>query len=352
MVSDKMKIFLRYFLRFIFLLLTIIIVWSAFNFSLVLYGIDQLKGQMHIVMNARNMQDVIDDTSIPDSVKQKIYFIEKVKKFAIDTIGLKPSENYTTFYDQKNKPLLWVITASEPFEIKAYEWKFPLLGKVTYKGFFEYDKGKKEEALLKAKGLDTDYGEVSAWSTLGWFHDPILSGMLRRTKGQLAELIIHELTHSTLYLKSNVNLNENLASVCGEQGAIHFLRSTYGMDSKELDEYLDIKEDYNKFSRQMLIGTHLLDSLYKNIIDSNTIFKQINKNLMIKAIVRSLDTITFNNPLRYKNLFKKTLPNNAYFIDFIRYDAQKDEMKNVLLKKFNGNIEEYINFLRIEKDSI
>ena len=118
-VFDKMKIFLRYFLRFIFLLLTIIIVWSAFNFSLVLYGIDQLKGQMHIVMNARNMKDVIDNKSVPDSIKQKIYFIEKVKKFAIDSLGMKSSSNYTTFYDQGNKPLLWVITASEPFQMSV-----------------------------------------------------------------------------------------------------------------------------------------------------------------------------------------------------------------------------------------
>ena len=330
----------------------IIIIWSAFNFSLLLYGIDQLKGQMHIVMNARSMKDVLVDTTVPDSIKQKIYFIEKIKKFSIDTIGLKSSKNYTTFFDQKDKPLLWVITASEPFEMKAFEWKFPLLGKVTYKGFFDYDKGKKEEALLKVQGFDTDYGEVSAWSTLGWFHDPILSGMFRRNKGQLAELIIHELTHSTLYLKSNVNLNENLASVCGEQGAIHFLRSTYGIDSKEFDEYIKNKEDYNRFSRHMLIGAHLLDSLYMSMNDSNTIFKQVNKNILIKAIVNSLDTITFHFPLRYKNVFNKQLPNNAYFIDFIRYDAQKDEMKNVLLKKFNGNIKEYINFLSLEKDSI
>ncbi len=330
----------------------IIIIWSAFNFSLLLYGIDQLKGQMHIVMNARSMKDVLVDTTVPDSIKQKIYFIEKIKKFSIDTIGLKSSKNYTTFFDQKDKPLLWVITASEPFEMKAFEWKFPLLGKVTYKGFFDYDKGKKEEALLKVQGFDTDYGEVSAWSTLGWFHDPILSGMFRRNKGQLAELIIHELTHSTLYLKSNVNLNENLASVCGEQGAIHFLRSTYGIDSKEFDEYIKNKEDYNRFSRHMLIGAHLLDSLYMSMNDSNTIFKQTNKNILIKAIVNSLDTITFHFPLRYKNVFNKQLPNNAYFIDFIRYDAQKDEMKNVLLKKFNGNIKEYINFLSLEKDSM
>ena len=102
----------------------------------------------------------------------------------------------------------------------------------------------------------------------------------------------------------------------------------------------------------MLIGAHLLDSLYMSLNDSNTIFKKLNKNKLIKVIVNSLDTVKFHFPLRYKNVFNKQLPNNAYFTDFIRYDAQKDDMKKVLLKKFNGNIKEYIKFLSLEKDSI
>ena len=228
------------------------------------------------------MKEVLDDKAVPDSVKQKIQFIETVKRFAIDSIGLKPSENYTTFYDQDNKPLLWVLTVSEPFKLKAYEWKFPLLGSVSYKGFFDYDNAKEEELSMKSQGYDTDLGEVSAWSTLGWFHDPILSNMIYRSKGQIAELIIHELTHSTIYLKSNVNLNENLASVCGEQGAIRFLKSVYGEKSDELTDYLNRKEDYDRFSRQMLIGTHLLDSLYTIMNDSLVIRKDAFKGKVDK----------------------------------------------------------------------
>jgi predicted aminopeptidase len=341
-----MKTSFRIFIRVILAIIILLVVWTAFNFSLVMYGYDQLKGQLHIVRNVRPLTEMMNDKNVPDSVKNKIAFIDSVKQFAVDTLGLKSSENYTSFYDQGNKPLLWIITASEPYKIKAYEWKFPVLGSVSYKGFFDYDKGKEEEISLAEKGYDTDYSEVSAWSTLGWFHDPVLSNMIYRSKGQLAELIIHELTHATIYLKSNVNLNENLASVCGEEGAIHFLRSTYGENSGELRQYIERKEDYDKFSRQMLIGAHMLDSLFTQMNDSLVILKLAAKKKIINSIVQSLDTVSFHSKLKYTSLFKSHLPNNAYFIDFIRYDAQKSEMKNELRKKFNGNISAFIESLR------
>ena len=150
----------------------------------------------------------------------------------------------------------------------------------------------------------------------------------------------------------NVNLNENLASVCGEQGAIRFLQSVYGYDSKELKKYLDQKEDYDRYSKQMLVGTHLLDSLYSNMNDSNMVIKKISKDLMIKSIIQALDTVSFHSPMRYKKIFENKLPNNAYFIDFIRYDSQKEEMKKVLIENFQGNIRNYIEYLKLKKDSI
>lgn len=297
-------------------------------------------------MNARPMVEVLSDKNVPDSVKSKIEFIESVKRFAIDSLGLKNSKNYTTFYDQENKPLLWVVTASEPFKLKAYQWSFPFLGSVSYKGFFDYDKGKAEELALIEKGFDTDYDDVSAWSTLGWFRDPILSNMTKRSKGQLAELIIHELTHATIYLKSNVDFNENLASVCGEQGAIRFLQSTYGIDSEELKDYIFRKEDYDKFSRQMLIGTSMLDSLYSSMKDNSVILKLAAKKNLIQKIALSLDTVSFNSAKRYQSVFRNGLPNNTYFLGFIRYDAQKEQMKHELMSKFQGNIKSYIDYLR------
>ena len=112
------------------------------------------------------------------------------------------------------------------------------------------------------------------------------------------------------------------------------------------------KEDYNLFSRQMLKGTQMLDSLYLLMNDFSVLQKKSLKNSMIKTIVHSLDTISFHSPLRFKNIFKNKFPNNAYFLDFIRYDAQKDEMKKSLTGKFNGNIKDYIEFLKLRKDSI
>ena len=314
--------------------------------SLIVYGFGQLKGQIHIISSARPLEEMLMDSTVPDSVKQKISLINLIRRFAIDSLGLKNTDNYTTYYDQNNKPLLWVITACEPYELKPYQWNFPLLGNVSYKGFFDYKKGLKEANELNAEGYDIDYDDVAAWSTLGWFHDPILSNMLKRGNGRIAELIIHEMTHATLYVKSNVNFNENLASVCGEQGAIRFLESVYGKESAELKDYIFYKEDYDRFSKHMLIGTQKLDSIYKTVTDSLTIYKKKVKDEMINAIVNSLDSVNFNLPKKFKHIFKNDPPNNAYFLNFIRYDAQKDEMKKELYEHFGGNIKLYLDSLR------
>ena len=322
------------------------IVWGLFNFTLVTYGWNQLKGQMHIINNARPLEEVLNDKNIPDSLKAKIRFIDVIAKYASDSLGLKRSENYTTLYDQKNKPILWVITASDRYKLNAYQWKFPFLGSVSYKGFFDYEKGAYEDSLLQLQGYDTDYGEVSAWSTLGWFNDPILSSMLYRSDGQIAELIIHEMTHATVYLKSNVDLNENLASMIGEEGALRFLISHFGKESQQVTDYVNRKSDYDLFSNKMLLARAKLDSLYKTFDGLNAATKDSLKSEMIESIVLSLDTVSFYNKKRYASLFEKRKPNNAYFMNFVRYDSQKEEMRIELNKKFSGNIHQYLESVK------
>ena len=179
--------------------------YVLFNFRLVAYGITQLKGQLSIVWHAKPIAEALSDPAFPDSLKQKLKLVEEIKKFAIDSLGLRATENYSTLYDQQGKALLMNLTAAEKFELKAYTWNFPLLGEVSYKGFFDFKKGKSEAEELERKNYDVEYSSVSAWSTLGWFRDPIFSGMLKRNEGQLAELIIHEMTHATIYLKSSVD---------------------------------------------------------------------------------------------------------------------------------------------------
>ena len=342
-----MKKVLNYIGRFIFLLAVLILIWGIWHRDLVSYGWMQFKGQAHIIYNARPISEVLNDPTTTDSVKARIKLIQSVREFAIDSLGLKDTRNYTTFYDQHSRPLLWVITASEPYSLTAFNWKFPFVGEVSYKGFFDMERGILEDSLLCVKGYDTDFGEVSAWSTLGWFKDPILSGMLKRSDGSLAELIIHEMTHSTLYVKSDVNFNENLASAVGEAGALKFLKHHYGPDSPELNQYIFRKEDSELFTKQMLLATEQLDTLYKRISGLDEKLKYKFKYDRIKDIVSSLDTLPFHAAERYKGLFKDKLPNNAYFLNFIRYDSQKAEMREELKNVFNDNIANYLDAVRL-----
>lgn len=325
------------------LVLMAIFLYASANTTLVIYGIDQARGQWNIVSQAKPIEDVLSDPGAPDSLKAKLRLIAGIKKFAIEDCGLKETENYSTYFDQQGKPLLWVLTASERFALKAMEWKFPLLGSVSYKGFFNYPKGKNEEQALKQAGYDADFDEVSAWSTLGWFRDPVLSGMLKRDAGSLAELIIHEMTHGTIYLKSSVGFNENFANLIGEEGAVRFLAATYGNDSKEMKRYLGRKHDIDLYSRYMIASAARLDSLYRSMNDIASDWeKEKKKTEMMKSIVAGTDTLHFNEPARFGKLFSHGLPNNTWFLSFRRYDEQKDSLRAVLNTKFQGNLKAYI----------
>lgn len=345
-----MKKAFKYIFRLLLVLIGLIIIWGLWNRKLVSYGWMQLKGQLNIVYASVPVDQVLNDPLVNDSTKARLNFLNSVRRFAIDSLGLKDSKNYTTYFDQHSKPLLWVLTASEPYQLKAYHWKFPVVGEVSYKGYFNKEVGMQEDSILLQQGFDTDIGEVSAWSTLGWFRDPILSGMLRRSDGQLAELLIHEMTHATLYVKSDVDFNENLASAVAEAGAVQFLNSHYGSESSQLQNYLLKKEDTDMFTNHMLSATKILDTLYIQIAGLHDSIKTRLKNERMVDIVKSLDTLTFHFPKRYNNIFVKQLPNNAYFLSFIRYDAQKAEMREELKIKFSDNISKYLVAVRNRYD--
>ncbi len=314
--------------------------------NLISYGIAQLRGQVNIVWNAKPVDEVIQDKNLPDSIKQKLFLIQEIRKYAIDSLGLKESKNYTTYFDQKGKPVLWVITACEPFEMKAYQWHFPFLGDVSYKGFFEKERGIPELNKIKNKGYDTEYSPAGGWSTLGWFKDPILSGMLRRNEGQIAELIIHELTHATVYISNDVDYNENLATFIGEQGALRFLKSHFGNASKELINYKNLQQDEKIFGNYMVQSCHQLDSAYKTIPSNWSLKKKVHfKYFYIKDLILGIRQLKLNNPDRYTFHFPGDhLPNNAWFMSYSRYRNQQSDFQAQLdslggdLKAFTDQI--------------
>jgi predicted aminopeptidase len=227
--------------RMFIALLVVVAALTAIYWELVIYGIRQGKGQLNIIWNARPVEEYLQNPQFPDSLKAKLVLINEVRRYAIDSLGLKDTKNYKTLFDQKGEEIMWVVTASEPFRLKAKEWTFPILGAVPYKGFFNKQRAITLRDELQKEGWDVSIRNPGGWSTLGWFTDPILSKMLERNEGDLANLIIHEMSHATIFVKDSIDFNENLATFIGDRGAEKFLIHKYGTGSKEYERLLRVK---------------------------------------------------------------------------------------------------------------
>lgn len=330
----------------------VFLVLLLFNLKMTFYALEQLSGQLKIIRNAIPVEQALNDDSLPDSLKQKLRLIEEIRNFAFDSLGLKRNSNYTTFYNQHGKPVLWTLTACEPFRLKAYQWWFPFLGHVSYKGFFNKEKGLKEMQKLKSRGYDAELSPVSGWSTLGWFSDPVLSNMLKRREGSLAELIIHELTHGTIFLKSNVDLNENLATFIGEQGAILFLKNKYGENSSQLVQYLHYKSDEELYGRYILEGASKLDSLYSQTGFQNLPTKEklkLKYSLIAEVLLGIHDLPLHNKKIYLHDFRKELLPDNTYFMSYLRYRKKQEVFDDVLNKKYHGSLKAFIEAMKEEQ---
>jgi len=332
-------------------LLTVLVIAVIWQHELLWYGIKQGQGQLAIVRNAVDLKRVMGDENFPDSLKRKIRIIQNARTYAVQGLGLKDTESYSTFYDQKGETALWNVSACKPYSFTSKTWWFPMVGEVPYKGFFDKEKANEVAAELKEDGWEVRVRPVGGWSTLGWFKDPILSSMLNRSEGELAELIIHELTHSTIFVKNEVTFNENLASFIGEQGARLFLLENFGHDSNELAEYLNEGEDGKKFMNHILVGTDKLDSLYDSFDGNMTIEQKKNqKDELIAAICHQLDTIEFSNN-RYKTIFSKSKPNNAYFMSFHRYYSAGDSLTTIWKEAYDADLKLFIEGFMAEYGS-
>jgi len=315
--------------------------------DMVAYGLSQARGQLTVVWNARPIEEWLAEGSLNENEIYKLQLIQEIRQFAFDSLGIKENKNYTKLYYEGDETTLWVITACEPFAFKSKEWKFPFLGTFSYKGYFDKEKAKAELEELKAGGWDVSGRAVSGWSTLGWFKDPVLSSMLKRKEGDLANLIIHELSHGSIFIKNDTDQNENVATFIGDKGAELFLIQKFGAESVELEQYLNSKQDYKLFSEYWLNASIELEQFYASLETSDTIKAKILKGEKISELVEGLKEIPFYNQEIYHDYFAD-LPNNTFIMNFRRYRAKQNIFQKEFENDFDENLKNYIAYL-IEK---
>ena len=183
-------------------------------------------GEESLILAARrSITHVIKDKATDAATRQKLQLVLAARAFAHDSISLRTGSSFTMYSKLRRDTLVLVLSGAYRDRLQRYTWWFPIVGRVPYKGFFDYDAAKHAREAMNADGFDTSLRPASAFSTLGFFNDPVLSTTLADDSLELANTVIHELTHNTFYAPGQAVFNESFANFVGARGAAWLFRT-------------------------------------------------------------------------------------------------------------------------------
>src|SRR3954468_6776618 len=226
------------------------------------YYYQAFEGQMQIWHRSRPIKQVIEDASTPAQVRERLALVLRVREFASAELGLPDNGSYRTYADLERPFVLWNVFATSEFSVTPKDWCFPFAGCVGYRGYFSLAGAQKFSADLQREGLDVFVAGVPAYSTLGWFDDPVLNTIVRYPEAELARLIFHELAHQVVYVPGDTMFNESFAAAVEQEGVERWL-------SKSGDQAQQAAFDLQQQRRADFIGLVLkyrdeLEELYES----------------------------------------------------------------------------------------
>jgi predicted aminopeptidase len=214
------------------------------------------------LVRRRSIEELIADPRTSAARRSRFQEVRDARRFGVDSLGLSVGGTYTTFVDVGRDTLVLVLSASPRDRLVDYTWWFPVVGAVPYHGYFSLAAARAESRHLESTGHDTYLRPAAAFSTLGWFSDPLFSTALSRDTVQLVETVVHEVTHQTLWVPSSVAFNESFAMFVGFRGAERFYRSRGAMEAAQLESAR--WEDEKRLGSFDTGLAAALDSLYRS----------------------------------------------------------------------------------------
>jgi predicted aminopeptidase len=190
--------------------------------SAVEYYWQGIAGEVDILARAKPIPDVIETTA-DQALKTRLLRAQAIRAFATRELALPDNRSYTSYADLGRPYVLWNVFAAPELSLSPRQWCYPIAGCVAYRGYFAEADARAEAARLAAAGDDVNVGGVPAYSTLGYFDDPVLSTFIRYREAELARLIFHELAHQILYVKDDTSFNESFAVAVEEEGVARYI---------------------------------------------------------------------------------------------------------------------------------
>ncbi len=261
----------------------------------------------------------------------------EIRRFASDRIGLRENGSFTRYKEIDRDYLVSVVSACDAVSFDAYSWRYPFLGRLPYRGFYEREDADREAARLSAEGWDVLVRPVDSFSTLGFTRDPLYSFMKKYSPFELASLIIHEQTHATLFVKGQAQFNEELATFVGEEGALAWLRDARGADSLDYRSALDEIADSQTFVALLRGLAGALDREYRAPFSREE--KLAAKRRIIEGFTRDFESL---KGMRFRTETSRSMSpppvNNAYLSLYSLYSDDVPLIREYWRKVCDGDL--------------
>lgn len=318
-----------------------------------IYVIKAGIAEAKILAGRRPLPEVILDPATDERTRGMLTLAMEARTFAREELHLDVGDSYTSFTQLESDTLALVLSAAYPDRLQSKTWWFPIVGHVPYKGYFSESDARDEQDELDAEGFDTLLRPTAAFSTLGWFADPILSSLLRSDDIELIETLIHEMSHAHLFVSGRVRFNESFATFVGRVGAVEFFctRPGGGSDTVKCGRAQARWRDAQRYSRfldRMIVD---LQEVYGD--STATADQKVERRESVYAehqrTFRDEVAPTFES-LRYGSFMERPL-NNAELLGQMRYYHRLTDFA-ALLESHEGSLSDAVAALKAGVGSV
>ncbi|MCB1662454.1 MAG: aminopeptidase [Pseudomonadales bacterium] len=217
------------------------------------YG-QAVDGHLRLLRQSKEVSHYIASVDTPTQLKIQLKKVMQLRVFAEEQLLLPVNKQYSRYVSLDRKYVVWNVFATPEFSLQPKTWCYPIAGCTNYRGYYAEQNARKYAAKLVAQGYDVYVAGIAAYSTLGWFRDPILSSFIQRSDAELANLLFHELSHQLLYVKDDTVFNESFATVVAQEGVKRWLQQQnnptayqdFLEDQRQQREFIDLVISYQK----------------------------------------------------------------------------------------------------------
>jgi predicted aminopeptidase len=288
-------------------------------------------GELSLMSARRPIDNVVADPATDPKLKAKLELAEQARAFASDHLGLPRNASYTRYADLHRPYATWNVFAAKEFSVEPVKHCFPLIGCIDYRGYYDRERADREAAALKSQGYETYVGGSAAYSTLGWFADPILNTMIRWGDDELIGTIFHELTHQKIYIKDDSAFNESLAMFVQQEGLRQW-RDIHGLPPADVSEL----QRENEFTALVLQARDRLKALYASKLPPDEMRLRKHEEIArLRADYATLRDDKWHGDKDYDEWMSGDI-NNAKLLPFGIYNSWVDAFA-ALYKKCGGN---------------